>query len=83
MTAFLALLAGLRSRLAAWAAAAGAAVAALAYAYLAGRRTGRAVAEARQAKAAQEQARERADADMRAGRAGDPVGELRRDWRRP
>jgi F0F1-type ATP synthase membrane subunit c/vacuolar-type H+-ATPase subunit K len=77
-----ALLTAAWSRAEGWIAAIGAALAVLAAIYGAGRRDGRALAEARtQQRAAR--ARELRDAvDRDVDRTGDPADELRRDWRR-
>lgn len=77
-----ALLAAAWSRLAGWAAAAGAALAVLLAAYAAGRRDARRISETEGLERAA-RAREVRDAVERGvDRAGDPLGELRRDWRR-
>jgi hypothetical protein len=83
MTVLTGLLAAAWSRAAGWIGAIGAVLAVLAAAYAAGRRDGRSLADARiQQRAAR--AREMRDAvDRDVDRAGDPAGELRRDWRRP
>ena len=83
MSAVLAMLAALRSRAAGWLAAAAAALLALLAAYAAGRRDGRAITKYHDLRRAA-RAREVRDAVERdVDRAGDPAGELRRDWRRP
>ncbi|MBB5690605.1 hypothetical protein FHS88_002740 [Roseomonas alkaliterrae] len=83
MSAIAGLLAAAWARVAGWLAAAGAAIAVLAAVHAAGRRDGRARAETDMLRRAA-RAREVRDAVERdVDRAGDPAGELRRDWRRP
>jgi hypothetical protein len=79
MTAFIA---AAWSRAAGWVAAIGAALAVLGAAYLAGRRDGRTLADARTQQRAARAREIRDEVDRDVDRAGDPAGELRRDWRR-
>lgn len=70
------------SRAAGWIAAIGAALAVLGAAYLAGRRDGHALSDARTHQRAARAREIRDEVDRDVDRAGDPAGELRRDWRR-
>ena len=75
-------LAGIGARAWTLLAAIGAALAVVGGAFLRGRQAGTEAARLRQAQEAQRQAGERAHVDAEVARTDDPVGELRRDWRR-
>lgn len=82
MTALAGVLGTAWARVAAWLAAAGAAVALLAAAYAAGRRDGRSLSETDMLRRAARAREMRDEVERDVDRAGDPDGELRRDWRR-
>lgn len=77
------MIAALSTRLWAALAAIGAALALLGAAVLKGRRDATRDARLRQMEQAAEQRTTRDEIDRSVARADDPVGELRRDWRRP
>lgn len=75
-------MAALSSRLWAALAAIGAAMAVVGAVFLRGRQAGIQAARARQMEQAAEQRNTRDETDRAVARAPDPLGELRRDWRR-
>ena len=83
MTALTGVLGAAWGRVAGWLAAAGAALALLAAAYAAGRRDGRSLTETDMLRRAARAREMRDEVERDVDRAGDPAGELRRDWRRP
>ena len=83
MTALAGLLSAAWARAAGWLAAAGAALALLIAAYAAGRRDGRSLSETETLRRARRARERRDEVERDVDRAGDPAGELRRDWRRP
>ncbi len=76
------MLTALWARVQGWLAVAGAVLAALGAAWLAGRRSATQAAAARQAEQIAAQAQERASVEMDVARVPDPAAELRRDWAR-
>lgn len=76
------MLAALWGRVQGWLAVAGAVLAALGAAWMAGRRSATKAAAARQAEQIAAQAQERAHVEMDVARVPDPAAELRRDWSR-
>jgi Flp pilus assembly protein TadB len=82
IAAVTAALAFLRTRLGAWAAAVAAVVAALAYAFMAGRGAAARAERERREEEARRQREIRHEIDRDVARLDDPADELRRDWRR-